>query len=210
MPQNIDLRSYRGCPGIRDWHVRALLVARVLILLTIQRENTMNRRSLVGISAATALGLALLGGNAVAQQKSLKDQLVGTWLMVSNTTTRSDGTKSDTFGPNPKAIVIFESNGRVVTVATRSDLPKFASNNRATGTADENKAVVQGSIAYFGTYSVDEAAKSLTIQIEAATFPNWIGTATKRIIALSGDELTQTNPAGSAGGSVEIKYKRAK
>jgi hypothetical protein len=51
------------------------LWASFLILLTIQRENTMNRRSLISISAATALGLALMGGNAVAQ--SAKD-LVGT------------------------------------------------------------------------------------------------------------------------------------
>src|SRR5262249_52921942 len=39
------------------------------------------------------------------------------------------------------------------TLAVRSDLPKFASNNRDMGTPEENKAVVQGSITYFGTYS---------------------------------------------------------
>jgi hypothetical protein len=168
----------------------------------------MNRRSLLTISAATALGLALQAGNAVAQQKSLKEQLVGTWSMVSNITTRSDGTKTDTFGPNPKAMVVYASNGRVVSVTTRSDLSKFASNNRSTGTADENKAVVAGSIAYFGTYSVDEAGKSLTMQIEGATFPNWTGTAQKRTVAFSGDEQTQSIAVGSAGGSVEIKWRR--
>jgi len=153
-------------------------------------------------------GVALPANNASAQQKSLKDQLAGTWMQVSNITTHPDGTKSDTWGPNAKSIVIFASNGRVATVTMRSDLPKFASNNRATGTADENKAVIQGSIAYFGTYSVDEADKSLTIQIEGATFPNWTGTAQKRKIAISGDELTQSVAAGSAGGTVEIKFKR--
>jgi hypothetical protein len=169
----------------------------------------MNRRIILGLSAITALGLALLPDNAFAQQKSLKDQLVGTWVMVSNITTR-DGTKSETFGPNPKAIAIYESNGRFAIVTTRSDLPKFASNNRATGTADENKAVIQGSIAYFGTYSVDEAGKSLTAKIEGATFPNWVGTAQTRTISFAGDEQTQLVAVGSAGGSVEIKWKRAK
>ena len=33
------------------------------------------------------------------------------------------------------------------------DLPKFASNSRTNGTADENKAVVQGSISHFGHIS---------------------------------------------------------
>jgi len=43
----------------------------------------MNRRCILSISAMTALGLALLPGSAVAQQKSLKETLVGTWTLVS-------------------------------------------------------------------------------------------------------------------------------
>jgi hypothetical protein len=170
----------------------------------------MNRRTILGISAVTVSGLALAAGNVAAQQKTLKEQIVGTWEMVSNVTTRADGTKAETWGPNPKSVTIFESNGRMAVIVVRSDLPKFASNNRTTGTADENKAVVQGSIAYFGTFAINEADKSLTFEIEAATFPNWSGTAQKRTIALSGDELTQSVAAGSGGGAVEIKYKRAK
>jgi lipocalin-like protein len=168
----------------------------------------MTRRNMLGLSVITALGLALLPGNASAQQKSVKDQLAGAWSLVSNTTTRSDGTKVDTFGSNAKATAIYEANGRFVTITMRSDLPKFASNNRTTGTADENKAVVQGSIAYFGTYSVDEADKSFTAQVEGSTFPNWTGTAQKRKVTFSGNEMTQSLTTGSAGGSVEIKWKR--
>ncbi|MGD0023765.1 MAG: lipocalin-like domain-containing protein [Xanthobacteraceae bacterium] len=92
----------------------------------------------------------------------------------------------------------------------RSDLPKFDTNNRATGTADENKAVVQGSIAFFGAYSVNEADNSYTVQVEGATFPNWTGTAQKRGFSISGDELTIINAGGSSGGSNELKLKRVK
>ena len=68
----------------------------------------MNWRSLVSVSAATALGLTLLAGNAVAQQKSLKEQLVGTWTFVSAVDTNKDGTKSDRWGPNAKGLAIFD------------------------------------------------------------------------------------------------------
>ncbi len=158
----------------------------------------------------SVLGLAPLTGDAVAQQKTLKEQLVGTWALVSNTTTLPDGNKADTWGPNPKGQAIYESNGRMSWIITASNLPKFASNNRVTGTPDENKAVVLGSIAYFGTYAVNEADKSYTVQIEGSTFPNWAGTAQKRMIAISGDEFTFSNPAGSGGGSIESKWKRVK
>jgi len=50
--------------------------------------------------------------------------------------------------------LIFDNYRRFSFILTRPDLPKFASNNRGTGTAEENKAIVQGSLAYFGTYSL--------------------------------------------------------
>ena len=43
----------------------------------------------------------------------------------------------------------------------------------AAGGSEENKAVVQGSIATFGTYSF--AGTDLLIKVEHSTFPNWIG-----------------------------------
>jgi hypothetical protein len=52
----------------------------------------MNRRNILGLSTVAAFGLALLPSGGVAQQKTLKDQLVGTWTLVSTTTTRPDGT----------------------------------------------------------------------------------------------------------------------
>jgi hypothetical protein len=91
----------------------------------------------------------------------------------------------------------------------RSDLPKFASNNRASGTTDENKAVVQGSIAHFGTYTVDEAGRALVFRIEGSTFPNWSGAEQRRAMALSGDELAYTSP-GSAGTATQVTMRRAK
>jgi hypothetical protein len=101
-------------------------------------------------------------------------------------------------------------HGRYAQIATRSDLPKFGSNNRAAGTADENKAVVQGSIAYFGTYTVNEADKSFTVQVEGSTFPNWPETAQNRPFSISGDDLTFTTAVASIGGSNEVKWKRVK
>jgi hypothetical protein len=45
---------------------------------------------------------------------------------------------------------------------TSGDLPKFASGNRLQGSDAENNAIVRGSLAYFGTYTVDEADKTFT------------------------------------------------
>ncbi len=38
------------------------------------------------------------------------------------------------------------------------------------------KAAAQGVLSYFGTYTVNEADKSFTMQIERSSFPNQVGT----------------------------------
>jgi hypothetical protein len=180
---------------------------------TIKGRNIMRR--LVVLTATTA-SLPILGGalpteDAVAQHKSLKEELVGTWMLVSSHNLRSDGSKIDRSGPNPKGILIYTSDGHFVFVNTRSDLPKFASNSRDRGTPEEYKAVVQGSLAYFGTYSVNEADKVISVQIEGSTFANLIGTDQKRVItSLTANELKFINPAPSRDGTLELVWKRAK
>ena len=89
-----------------------------------------------------------------AAQTPAKD-LVGTWTLVS-ITIEQGGKKTNLFGPNPQGQETRAANGRVSVIITRSDLPKFASHNRAAGTPEENKVVVQGSIAYFGMSSTNE------------------------------------------------------
>jgi Lipocalin-like domain len=170
----------------------------------------MKRRSILSLSAITALGLALLPGSAVSQQKSLKDQLVGTWAFVSSTGKLADG--SPVWGPNPQGRLSFDANGRVSTIIVRSDLTKYASNNRMQSTPAEDKATVQGAIAYFGTYTVNEADRSYVNHVEGSSYPNWNGTDLKQVVeSISAEELKIRNPAPSYGGPATLlTYRRLK
>lgn len=110
-------------------------------------------------------------------------------------------------------MLIFTEDGRFVQVHIASGIPKLASNNRTTGTADEKKAVVGGSIALFGTYAVDEEKRVVTFTVKASTFPNWDGAVqARKIVALSDTEFVNENPGGSVGGGAvaKNKYTRAK
>ncbi len=129
----------------------------------------MKQRSVLNLSAITVLGLALMSASAAAQQKSLKDQLVGTWTAVSWEQTYKDGKKSQRFGTNPKGVNVFDANGRFYIALVRPDLSKVASNNPETATPEEAKAIVAGSISYYGTYTVNEADKTLTLHVDASS-----------------------------------------
>jgi hypothetical protein len=170
----------------------------------------MNRCHIVSLSAITALGFILLPTGAVAQQKSLKEQLAGSWTIVSNDNTGPDGTKRQLFGPNPKGLLMLAPDGQYTQIIVRPDRANFKVNNRMEGTPEENTAAVRGSTATFGTWSVDEANKVLIVRIEGGMFPNQTGTETKRPVALAGDELRISNPAPASGGKSESVWRRAK
>src|SRR5262249_18056378 len=171
-------------------------------------EDIMKTRYTVAFSAM--LAAALLPSSVVAQDISLKE-LVGSWIFVSAQDVKPDGSKIDPWGPNPKGAAMYDANGRFTFMIMRSDLPKFASNNRAQATAEEGKAVAQGMIAFYGTYTVNEADKTLTTRIEGSSYPNLIGGEQKRIItSLTADELRYTNPTTSTGTKAESVWRRAK
>ena len=159
----------------------------------------MNRRNTLAAITVSLLiaSIALPAGDAFAQSAK---QLVGTWTAVS----------SNAFNPNPRGSLIFTSNGRYSLTLARTTLPKFASNNRVTGTAEENKLIVEGSLSHFGKYTVDEKDKTFTFHVETSTFPNWDGTTQKRPFTVSGDELKYVTPASSGGGRSDLVWKRVK
>ena len=169
----------------------------------------MNRcHLLVRISAVTVLGLAVLPGSAVGE--SLKDQLVGTWTLVSWDQTNPDGSKFQRFSANPKGYNVFDANGRVFIMFAHPELPKIASGNPSAPTPDEAKAIVSGAISYFGTYTVNEADKSVVFRLEASSFPNQLLTDQKRtIVSVTADELKYSNPVPITGGQINYAFRRA-
>jgi hypothetical protein len=172
----------------------------------------MQRWSIVGISALV-VGLAMPPGSVSAQQKSIKDQLVGAWTLLLDDNIKADGSHVPAFGPNPEGSLIFTADGRYSLQIFRHGRPAFASKDRLTGTADENKAAVQGMIAHFGAYAVDEAGKTFTFRVEASSFPNWDATVQKRAVTAITDEvLTFNNPTPSTSGYVraELAWKKVK
>jgi hypothetical protein len=148
-------------------------------------------------------------GPARSQQPSLQARLIGTWEYVSSTAKLPDG--SPLWGHEPKSLFILTENGRFSWQVFRSDRPKFASNNRLDATADELRANNRGSLAYFGTYKINEADKTITFRTEAGTYPNGEDEVITRIITkLTADEWAYTNPATTLGARIEAVWRRIK
>lgn len=170
----------------------------------------MNCRSIITCFAIAALSFAFLPAEADAQHKALKEEIVGTWALLSHEIIARDGTKTALFGANPKGLLIFDAGGHYVQIQVRPDRPKFRANNRLEGTPEENKAALVGGIGQFGTWSLNEADKSLTLHEDGnVSYPNEEDTDQKRTVTLTGDDL-KVLIALSDGGKIELMYRRAK
>jgi hypothetical protein len=161
---------------------------------------TAQRATIRRLVVATVLGVTVCT-LALAQQvpTTIKEQIVGTWSVVSQYVDQ-DGKRLEPFGSDPKGLLVYDRTGHFVFVLQRAQLPKFASNNRMTGTPAENQSIVTGSIAYFGTYSVNESQGKLNLHYDGSTYPNWDGTDQVRSIIIAGDELRIEVAASTVGG----------
>jgi hypothetical protein len=146
----------------------------------------------------------------MSRQKSLNEQLIGTWTLVSWESRNAEGAIARLFGAHPKGIAVFDASGRYVITVMRSDRANFAIDDFAQigqSTAQENQATARGTIAYFGTYAVNEDDRTIAIHVEASSFPNWNGTDQERSFEVVDDKLTLT--VRRQGRVAHVRWRRA-
>jgi hypothetical protein len=137
---------------------------------------------------APLVATLLVAGAAAAETPTLASRLVGHWSLVSV----AIGDQK-TYGADPKGSMFFDAAGHyavVVVPASRTD--------------------GAGAIAYFGEYTLDEAAGVLSLHIDASNRAGAAGHDEKRLVQLDGDALTLRNDHASHSlGGVTLVWKRA-
>jgi hypothetical protein len=172
------------------------------LVLQNNREGTMSRGNVVVSSAIVVFGATVLSGSSVAQQpQTLKQQIQGAWNLVSCEAKAP-------FCVNPSGSVSLNGNGRYTIVLAAKGRPKVTNTNpgRANVTPEDYKSIAQGVVANFGTWSVNEADKTLSLHIEGALFPNAEGTEGKSTIA----SVTSDEMKISGGPLVNATWRRFK
>jgi hypothetical protein len=90
--------------------------------------------------------------SVLGQQPLMKEQLAGTWMLLSWEQKKSDGTKIERYGTSPKGIAFFDAGGRHIITAMRPDRANIVSNAPWQGTPEENKETADGTITYCGRW----------------------------------------------------------
>jgi hypothetical protein len=146
---------------------------------------------------------------AAAQNASQNNQLIGTWKLTLVDNVLPDGTRVHLYGPDPQGVLVFDEGGHYSLQIMSADRPKFASNDKGKGTAEEYRAAVQGSNCHFGRYAVNEHDHTVTFYVEHATFSNWEGKP--QILPFQINEYENIVPHPTTGGpgvTGDVVWKR--
>jgi Lipocalin-like domain len=147
----------------------------------------------------------------ITNKKTLKEQLIGTWQLVSVDNIYPDSSRLQPYGLNPQGLLIFDNKGNYALQILKAVRPKIVSGDKNKCTPEENAILVQGSNAHFGKYDIDENAKNITFKIEHASFPNWEGTIQKRSYVYTNNQIQYTVTNTTQGGQsviAEVVWRR--
>lgn len=120
--------------------------------------------------------------------------VTGAWRLVSFKYTGEKSGKLYPFGTKVAGMLIYDESGTMAVQIVNKDRMMFASNDQAQGTPEEIKNAFETSAAYFGTYTVDCDAKTITHHTLGSSYPNLDGEDQLRYYELQDTTLTLKTP----------------
>lgn len=118
----------------------------------------------------------------------------GAWNLVSSEMQTAGGEVLYPLGKDCAGRIIFDAHGNFSAQLMKPGRPPFASGDIVRGTDEEIRAAYSGYVAFWSKIVVDEAAKTLTYEVEGSLFPNWIGHSNLRHYEFEGNRLIFKTP----------------
>lgn len=120
--------------------------------------------------------------------------LIGTWRLVSYEARTSSGEARYPLGHDAVGQLLYDAAANMSAHVMRVDRPTFASNDPGSGTDAEVRTAFEEHVSYFGTYTVDPIARTVTHHVRGASYPNWIGHDQIRHYRIDGSRLVLSTP----------------
>jgi Lipocalin-like domain len=141
--------------------------------------------------------------SAEPRQGNAGKKLVGAWRLVSVEGT--DATLHFAYD-HPTGIITYDRSGWMSVQIDIKGIRKPFVNGPASGTGEEKVAAFDNYVAYYGTYTLDSKARTVTHHLEDASAPNWRGVNNVRWFEFQGkDRLLLIPREDGKGGVIDRK-----
>ena len=160
----------------------------------------MNRRQAVG-----TLGFAA----AMQAAPEARGRFIAVWRLISCDRKFQDGHIASPYGEKPVGRITYDKAGRMSAQLMRpgrhSTVAPGISWISGNASPEEIREALDGFLAYFGTFDVDESAHTVIHQIEACLVPSFVGMGLKRTYRFDADRLVLTADSTNL---LEVVWKR--
>lgn len=142
------------------------------------------------------------------------DRFLGSWKLGSIFIRRPGGTVDYPFGRDARGVLTYHADGGMSVGVWESDRRAFETADQRKGTARENADAMASIIGYFGSFTVDTKARTVSHRVSQAFYPNWNATTQTRSYAFSaGDRRltlkTPPIPLGGKTGTLVVVWEKA-
>lgn len=170
--------------------------------------KTRRRFAAIGLTVlVTACGL--LGRVAAQRATGARETVVGAWQLESRIVRQANGeaVADPVLGQRPIGSLFYDASGHMMLQMMRQGRAQAISAPAAPQDA-ENPRVVLGYDAYFGTFTIDERAGTITHHVEGSLFPEDLGKDFTRNFTIDGDTFTLSFTSPSADGGALTRTLR--
>jgi hypothetical protein len=132
-----------------------------------------------------------------------KNNLVGTWKLVSVESTTLKGEKNPTaFGAHPTGFATFTESGRMTLIMVDDGRKPLSVVDRVSAPVAERAEAFATFVAYAGRYSVDH--DTVIFHIEASSIQNWVNTELTRTMTFGKNRLALKTPTTLKGSVLQV------
>ena len=147
----------------------------------------MNRRQAIGTLGFPA---------ALPAAPAARDSFIGVWRLISCERRYKDGRIEHPYGEKPVGRITYDQAGRMsaqlMRPGRRSTVAPGVSLIAGNASADEIRDAVNGFVAYFGTFDVDESTQTVLHHVQACLVPSWVGSDLRRTFRFNANRLMLT------------------
>lgn len=119
---------------------------------------------------------------------------VGTWQLVDAYSQKASGRAAFPLGEKVLGRINYDAAGNMAAQLMNTERQPFSSRDPREVSDAEYRVAYQGYTGYFGTFTVDANASTVTHHVQGASVPGWPGQDQLRYYEFSGDTLTLRTP----------------
>jgi hypothetical protein len=139
---------------------------------------------------------------AVGALGRTNDTLVGTWRLVSASSTTSTGERSETpYGPGPVGFLTYTEDGRVTALISYGGRKSLSVGAGPLAPLEEQAEAFRTFLAYAGRYTL--SGDKVTHSIEISSIQNFVDKNLVRSVKFEGDRIILVTPPTPVNGKIQ-------